>query len=468
MKVGSHCRFAPFPPPEGPPCGPLWGTPCNAPHLTFPAALPDGAQGPGRRVSATVACGAWGETTGRGLPASATVSCAGRGHNLRRLASWLATLAALLAVLWAWPQQAPGAPRPGSAHPEARADQQAAARPEAVNPAGQPAPTEPADTRAKPLERFAFRQREMGVDFVVVLYAPDEATANAAARAAFDRVHALNDILSDYDPQSELSRLSDTAGSGQAVRVSDPLWHVLTQAQRFSQQSDGAFDVTVGRVVKLWRFARRAKRMPPPDELAAALATKDYRKLVLDPEHRTAKLLVPGTQLDLGGIAKGYAVDEALAVLRRRGLSRAYVDAGGDLALGDPPPGREGWRIGVAPLDEERSKPSEYLLLANCGVATSGDAFQHVTLNGKRYSHIVDPTTGLGLTDRSSITVIAPDGLTADALASAISVLGPKRGLELAEARCGVSAFIVRQEDDRVVTYASKRWAQHRSPETTD
>ncbi len=109
------------------------------------------------------------------------------------------------------------------------------------------------------------------------------------------------------------------------------------------------------------------------------------------------------------------------------GVTRAYVDGGGDLSLGDPPPGRRGWRIGVAPLDEEKSKPSEYLELTNCGVATSGDAFQHVTLGGTRYSHIVDPATGLGLTDRSSVTVIAPNGMTADALASAICVLGPQR-----------------------------------------
>ena len=316
------------------------------------------------------------------------------------------------------------------------------------------------------LERFEFSQREMGVKFVVVLYAADENAANSAARAAFDRVHELNGILSDYDPESELSRLSATAGSGQAIKVSDPLWHVLHHAQQFSERSGGAFDITVGRLVKVWRFARRAKRMPPQDELAAALATKDYRKLLLDPQQRTAQLLVTGTQLDLGAIAKGYAADEALAVLRRHGINRAYVDGGGDIALGDPPPGRRGWRIGVAPLDEEQSQPSELLELANCGVATSGDAFQHVTLNGKRYSHIVDPATGLGLTDHSSVTVIAPNSMTADALASALSVLGPQRGIKLADQSDGVSAFMVRQEDERVVTYASQRWAQNRAADS--
>lgn len=335
-------------------------------------------------------------------------------------------------------------------------------QPAAAQHAAAPEPAAPRP-EVEELKRFEFSQVEMGVRFVLVFYAADEQAAQTAAKAAFDRIHELNGILSDYDPESELSRLSATAGSGQAVKVSQPLWYVLEHARQFSEKSGGAFDVTVGRIVKLWRFARRAKRMPPADELAAALATKDYRKVVLDPEQRTVQLLVPGTQLDLGAIAKGYATDEALAVLRRHGITRAYVDGGGDLTLGEPPPGRRGWRIGVAPLDEEKTKPSEYLELANCGVATSGDAFQHVTLNGTRYSHIVDPATGLGLTDRSSVTVIAPNGMTADALASAICVLGPERGLKLADESPGVSAYIVRQEDGRVVTYASQRWAQNRA-----
>ncbi len=307
------------------------------------------------------------------------------------------------------------------------------------------------------LQKFEFSQPEMGVSFKLLLYAADEATANKAAQAAFARLKELNGIFSDYDPHSELSRLSATAGSGKGVPVSDPLWDVLSQSQAWSQASEGAFDITVGRIVKLWRIARRAKRMPPEDQLREALATVGYERLQLDCTSHTAVLQTEGTQLDLGGIAKGYATDAALQVLREHGCPRALVDGGGDISLGDPPPGRGGWRIGVAPLDAA-AEPSQFLTLANCAVATSGDAFQHVTLNGVRYSHIVNPQTGLGLSNISSVTIIAPSGATADALASAVSLLGPERGLALVEKQQGVSAFIVRPEDGRVVTCASKDW----------
>jgi thiamine biosynthesis lipoprotein len=134
------------------------------------------------------------------------------------------------------------------------------------------------------------------------------------------------------------------------------------------------------------------------------------------------------------------------------------IDVGGDIVLGDPPPGSSGWRIGVAPLKPDQP-PSRYLRLANVAIATSGDAWQHVEIDGRRYSHIVDPHTGLGLTDRSSVTVIAPSGMAADALASAVSVLGPQRGIKLIEATADTAALIVNSPDGKTVeTHQSNRW----------
>src|SRR5437762_8777225 len=175
------------------------------------------------------------------------------------------------------------------------------------------------------LERFEFSEPQMGLPFHVVLYAVDKPTAEAAARAAFDRIQQLNDRLSDYETDSELSRLSQTAGSGQAVQVSDELWFVLERSQKLAEQSEGAFDVTVGPVVSLWRNARRERKMPDPARLAEALKAVGHQKLRLDPRHHTAELLVPCMRLDLGAIAKGYAVDEALKILRARGILRALV-----------------------------------------------------------------------------------------------------------------------------------------------
>src|SRR5665213_1081062 len=203
------------------------------------------------------------------------------------------------------------------------------------------------------LERFESTQREMGVPFKIILYVRDQTAANRAFQAAFSRVSELNQVLSDYDDQSELSRLTRTAPSPKPVPVSDPLWLVLERSQRLAEQTDGAFDVTVGPYVRLWRRARRSKEMPSTERPAEARAAVGYQFLKLDPEHHTAQLLRPHMRLDLGGIAMGYAVDETLKRLRELGITRALVDASGDIGAGDPPPGKAGWTIAVVPLSHE-------------------------------------------------------------------------------------------------------------------
>jgi thiamine biosynthesis lipoprotein len=314
-----------------------------------------------------------------------------------------------------------------------------------------------ADDPGAELVRFESTQTHMGVPFKIILYAPAERAAKGASDAAFAQIAAIDRILSDYNPESELSRLNRTAGSGQSVATSEHLYNVLARSQALARATDGAFDVTVGPYVRLWRRARRSKEMPPAERLAEARAAVGYQFLKLDDKYRTAQLLKPHMRLDLGGIGMGYAVDEALAVLRRRGFTRALVDASGDIGVGDPPPGKCGWTIGVVPLDAAGT-PSMDILLANAAVTTSGDAFQHVVIGGRRYSHIVDPRTGLGLTDQSGVTVIAPDCTTADSLATAVSVLGPTAGLKLVEQTPGAAALIVRSTDARPETFQSKRF----------
>lgn len=329
----------------------------------------------------------------------------------------------------------------------------------ALAAAAPPQPVRDRQEQPPQLERFEFSEPHMGVTFKLLFYAPDSETANRAAQAAFKRIAGLDRALSDYDPDSELNELSLTAGQGRNVPVSDDLWRVLTGAKGVSQQSHGAFDVTVGPIVRLWRRARRQQKLPSPERLEQALKAVGHVLLRMDAEAKTVQLTQPAMQLDLGGIAKGYAADEALQVLETHGIDRALVDASGDLAFGAPPPGREGWRIGIAPLAAD-APPSRFLLLADQAVATSGDAWQFIELDGRRYSHIVDPRTGIGLTTRSSVTVLAPCGMRADALASALSVLGPERGLALADRLDRVAALFVVQEDDRTVAYSSRRMKQ--------
>jgi FAD:protein FMN transferase len=312
------------------------------------------------------------------------------------------------------------------------------------------------------LERFEFESKHMGTTFRVVLHAADAPTAKKAADAAFARVAELDAIMSDYKKDSELMKLCGAFATetGEPVKVSNDLFLVLRKAEELSKKSDGAFDVTVGPVVQLWRLARRTQELPDPKEFAAARAKIGYRKVKLDAARKTVRLTTPGMQLDLGGIAKGYAADEALKLLREKfGIKQALVAAAGDIACGDPPPGKDGWVVDIAPI--AKGQKPRTLKLANAAVSTSGDLEQFVEIGGVRYSHVLDPKTGLGLTGRRSVTVIAQNGTTADSMTKAVSVLPTEQGLKLVENTPGAACYIVVLDArEKPVATASKRFAQ--------
>jgi thiamine biosynthesis lipoprotein len=308
--------------------------------------------------------------------------------------------------------------------------------------------------------RFEYTEPHMGTRFRIVLYAADEATANRAAKAAFARIAELDGIMSDYRATSELMQLCAKAG-GDPIKVSDDLFTVLEKAQEISRLSDGAFDVSVGPVVKLWRIARRTQKLPEKEQLDKALALVGYRNIKLDSKNRTVQLVKTGMLLDLGGIAKGYAADCTLAVLTKQGIDRALVAAGGDIAVSGPPPDAEGWKIGIQPV--EGGEPRKYLMLKEAAVSTSGDFEQYVIIDGKRYSHIVDPKTGLGLVGRMSVTVVAKNGLNSDPLAKVPCVLGPEKGLGIIDSLDGVSALMVRKTDKGEEVIESKRFKELKS-----
>ncbi|MFB3921765.1 MAG: FAD:protein FMN transferase [Terriglobia bacterium] len=295
-----------------------------------------------------------------------------------------------------------------------------------------------------PLTRFEFSQPHMGTQFRIVLYAPDATLARRATDDAFERIARLDDTMTDYRADSELMSLCHQAG-GPPVAVSEDLFRVLEKSQELARRSRGAFDITAAPLIHLWRRARRRHELPDPKEMAEARRRVGYKLLRLDPKARTAQLLKPGMLLDLGGIAKGYAADEALKVLARHAITRALVAAGGDIAVGAPPPGAPGWRVGIAPLESPDQPPTRFLLLHDAGVSTSGDAEQHVEIGGVRYSHIIDPRNGRALIGRSSTTVVAPDATTSDSLATALSVLGPKGARPFLRAYPKASALIARQ-----------------------
>ncbi|MBI1367065.1 MAG: FAD:protein FMN transferase [Planctomycetes bacterium] len=322
------------------------------------------------------------------------------------------------------------------------------------------------------LQRYEYTHPQMGTLFRVVFYDSNVTHANKAAAAAFDRIDDLNNILSDYAPGSELSRLSATAGSDHWVPVSQDLWNVLSVSQQVAYRSGGAFDVSVGPVIRLWRQARIAGRLPDPPRLEAAMAAVGWQKVKLDPQRRSVQLAVPHMRLDLGGIAKGYALAQSMKVLSDRGITRAMIVGGGSVYVTDPPPHRNGWRIALMPIPQ-LTKPVEdtgadakpeshddipYLLAANTSVATSGDAFQHIDIDGVRYSHIVDPHTGLGLTTQTGVTVICPDPTLADAMSTALSVLPLDRALQLADDTPALAALIITHTDQGDTTHTSTRY----------
>ena len=278
-------------------------------------------------------------------------------------------------------------------------------------------------------ERREFRELHMGMEVRIVLYAAGEARARSAARAAFDRIEELENIMSDYRPESELRRLERRPGEW--IPVSEPLFYILARSVEVAEATDGAFDPTVGPLVALWRDSRRTRQLPEPRKLDSAHVLVGWRRIRIDTTGRRVHLTIPGMRLDLGGIAKGYILQRAVDALHQRGARSVLVEAGGDVALGDAPPGARGWTIATQ---------DSSVILANTSISTSGPQSQFVDIDGVRYSHVVDPHTGLGLTKGHSATVIAADGALADALATALTVLGPEHARRVLARYPGVVA----------------------------
>lgn len=285
---------------------------------------------------------------------------------------------------------------------------------------------------AADLTRHDFSGAGMSTTLRIACYAENKGTAEKAAEACFQRIAELNAIFTDYDPTSELMKLC-APEAVYPMKVSRELFDLLQRARHLAEQTNGAFDPTCGHLTHLWRRAKRLKKLPPADRLAQAVAATDWRRITLHPETQSITLRA-GTLIDLGGIAKGYAADECLRLLKQRGITRAVVLAGGDTAAGDAPPGEEGWDITL----RTDSKHETHIRLANRCVSTSGDLYQFTEIEGVRYSHIVSPRTGLGLTERVACSVIAPDCTTSDALATAMCVLGKAPGSEVAARIPGV------------------------------
>ncbi|MEH6416175.1 FAD:protein FMN transferase [Pseudomonas sp. CGJS7] len=309
------------------------------------------------------------------------------------------------------------------------------------------APAAPAEPT---LIRYQRSEAHMGTLTRIVLYASDAATAERAMQAGFARISELDRGLSDYRDDSELMRLAAQAG-GDEVAVGEDLFRVLQAGQGIAERSGGAFDVAQGALTRLWRSARRLSELPQAERIERARASGGYRHLHLDAQARTARIDLAGIGLDVGGIAKGYAADEALAAVAAQGVSRALVALGGDIAVSDAPPGRPGWDVSIAPLSGISAKEEKYgsqattLYLRHAAISTAGDAEQWFEADGRRYSHLIDPRSGWPMQGRSATTVIARHGIDADGLDTAAALLGPVEGAALVESVPGAAMRMEQQ-----------------------
>lgn len=282
------------------------------------------------------------------------------------------------------------------------------------------------------LQKVVVERPEMGVPFRIVVYAEDLQAARDAATRGLDRVRSLNAVFSDYEFDSEVSRLSRRAGMGRWDPVSAELWRVLGIAKGLGERSGGAFDVTLGSATALWRETRRRGVFPSERQLGLVRSRIGWEHLEMASDRRALRLTQPSMLLDFGGIAKGVALDAAFEAVKEAGFSRAMVQAGGDMVLGAAPPGQNGWRVRVLPEDQIPAADQRDMELSSVALATSGDLFQFVEIDGMRYSHILDPRTAIGLTAQRRAVVIAKNATKADPVATTMCVLGEKRSLSFA------------------------------------
>lgn len=314
-------------------------------------------------------------------------------------------------------------------------------------------PLVPKASSQEPQELLKETRLIMGTYADISVYSSEKEDAHRAIDEAFEEMNRLDELMSNYKSSSELSRINRDAP--QAPTRCDPvLLSVIEDSVRYSNLTNGAFDITVEPLVERWGFYTGKVRVPDVDEIQSILPAVSYRNI--DIQGRGDSMLIsfrhPDTKIDLGGIGKGFAVDKAVEVLKRRGITSALVNLGGNIyALGHPP-GSSTWKVGVQ-HPRQREFLLGYLELENKGVATSGDYERFFTIDGERYSHIIDPRTGMPAKGLISVTVTADSATEADALSTGAFILGLKRGMELLENREGVGGIFAYEDSGGEISF---------------
>jgi thiamine biosynthesis lipoprotein len=307
--------------------------------------------------------------------------------------------------------------------------------------------------------KFHFVQNKMGSPFNLIIVSSDSLKAMQFSISCFSLIDSFSHIFSDYDSTSELSKLSINAGNG-FQSCSPALWDLLLISRQAYEKSLQSFDISIGSLSSLWRS--KIKRRQFPDS-ATVISTKEnvgLEKILWNDSLHQIWIPNKNMHLDVGGIAKGYIAQKVIDYLHKYGIDAALADAGGDISMGKAAPGTSGWIVGVNVPETTDDLMSRKLLLTNCSVATSGDAYQYMEHEGLKYSHIIDPRTGYGVSYQRNVTVIAKDGATADWLATACSILSIEDSKKICN-KMQAELFISSIENGTLLIYQTKGFKQY-------
>lgn len=314
---------------------------------------------------------------------------------------------------------------------------------------------------AAQLQRFSFTQPKMGSPLTIIIYCEDSLRAATLAKGCYTLVDHYVDIYSDYIDSSELNRLCARSGKiTEPIVVSGELYDLLWASKKAWLLSDGTFDITLGPVTRLWRKARKEKIFPADSLIKATLARTGCSNIRFDTVRKAVCLLRPGMQIDFGGIAQGYIAQKLADYLSSKRIVSALINVSGDIVALGAPPGTEGWTLGINMPENEDDVLPKHVLLQSMAITTSGDVYQYMEHDGKRYSHIVNPATGYGITSQRNVTVIAKDGTLADWLTKACSILPVKKAKKLAVSM-GAEVLIVTLKKGKPVLQSTRGFKKY-------
>lgn len=314
-------------------------------------------------------------------------------------------------------------------------------------------------TLSAQLKRFEFSKNKMGSSFNLIFYHTDSIEATRLAGECFSLVDSLNNIFSDYSTESEVGRLA-TMLIVKEQKISDELFQMILQSKQAWIRSGKTFDITIGALTQLWRKTKGEHSFPDSAEIIKAKQSTGFENLIINEKSKTISFKKPGMRFDFGGIVKGFAAQKVIDLLKTKNVTIALADAGGDIAMSNSPPKKNGWTVGINVPESENELLDKKLELKNCAVATSGDVYRYTIHDGKKYSHIIDPRTGYGITSQRNVTVIAKDGATADWLATACSILPIEKALALAKKE-NAALFIATLKDEKIIVHRSENFDRY-------